>query len=150
MKEVTGDLWELGEKDGNAIVITTNGAVTKLGRAVMGRGVARQAKKRFAAHGVDARLGQIIKVAGNHVHSLFVGEPYTLVTFPVKHHWIDQADPELIVRSAGELKAKADKSLWAKVYLPRPGCGNGRLEWDDVKPIIEPILDDRFTVVNKP
>ncbi len=37
-----------------------------------------------------------------------------------------------------------------KVYLVRPGCGNGQLKWEDVKPLIAPILDDRFIVVERP
>lgn len=37
--------------------------------------------------------------------------------------------------------------LGSFLILPRPGCGNGRLRWEDVRKILEPILDDRFTVV---
>jgi hypothetical protein len=34
------------------------------------------------------------------------------------------------------------------IYLPRPGCGNGRLNWEDVKKILSPILkSDRFHIV---
>jgi hypothetical protein len=36
------------------------------------------------------------------------------------------------------------------VLLPRPGCGNGHRTWDEVCPVIEPILDDRFTVTYQP
>lgn len=34
------------------------------------------------------------------------------------------------------------------VLLPRPGCGNGKLQWDFVKREIEDLLDDRVTIVN--
>jgi len=44
VKEVDGNLWEI-EADWR--VITTNGFVKKDGRAVMGRGVARQALQRY-------------------------------------------------------------------------------------------------------
>ena len=30
----------------------------------------------------------------------------------------------------------------------RPGAGIGGLQWADVKAAIEPILDDRFTIVS--
>ena len=39
-------------------------------------------------------------------------------------------------------------ALPAATYaLVRPGCGNGQLQWGDVRPEIVDILDDRFTVV---
>jgi len=53
----------------------------------------------------------------------------------------------LIRQSARQLVEMADKFGWGSVVLPRPGCGNGGLDWDDVRPILEAILDDRFTVV---
>jgi hypothetical protein len=32
--------------------------------------------------------------------------------------------------------------------MPRPGCGNGKLDWRVVRLILRPYLDDRFTVVS--
>jgi hypothetical protein len=92
---------------------------------------------------------------GNHVHDLgwYSSENesvYRIVSFPVKHRWQDAADLELIKRSALELVELVDRNAWArKIKLPRPGCGNGRLRWSDVKPVLEPLLDDRFVVVHK-
>lgn len=43
----------------------------------------------------------------------------------------------------------ADKFGYSEVVLPRPGAGNGGLEWKDVRPILEEILDDRFTILSK-
>jgi hypothetical protein len=61
---------------------------------------------------------------------------------------MDKAGLELIKRSAGELVLLADKYPgYLRICLPRPGCGNGQLEWRDVKQVIRPILDDRFVVV---
>lgn len=74
-------------------------------------------------------------------------------SFPVKHNWYEHADLKLIERSAKELVDTIDDIFLdpddrpPTIYLPRPGCGNGRLKWEDVKPVIEPYLDDRFVVV---
>lgn len=83
--------------------------------------------------------------------------PYVLVSFPVKPAlgpsgepgWKAPADLGIIERSARQLVTAADNSAlnWNTVLLPQPGTGNGRLKWEDVKPVIEPILDDRFVVV---
>jgi len=32
-----------------------------------------------------------------------------------------------------------------KIFLPRPGCGAGELEWKDVKPLLE-VLPDKYFV----
>jgi hypothetical protein len=39
--------------------------------------------------------------------------------------------------------------LLENVLVPRPGCGNGQLDWEDVKPILLDHFDDRFIVVTK-
>jgi len=149
MREERGDLWERG-KSADAICITTNGFVKNNGNLVMGAGVAGQAQERWPR--LPALFGRVVKDNGNHVYGLDMlhdDEVTTLLTFPVKHVWYEEADYELIARSALELVELTDTMGWKEVVLPRPGCGNGKLSWFDVKPIIEPILDDRFVVVQK-
>ena len=122
-------------------VITTNGFVKRNGECVMGAGCAKEANERFP--GLALKLGRYIKQYGNRCFRLGDG----LASFPVKHHWKEQADLELIKKSCGELMAMADKFSWNDVLLPRPGCGNGRLTWEEVKPVISELLDDRVTVI---
>ena len=149
MREAFGDLWELAESGfADALVITTNGDVNSKGRAVMGRGCALQAAQRYPE--IPSVLAEALHAHGNHafVLSQQVSPGYfMIVSMPVKHHWHEQADPALIVQSAHELMAIADAHRWKSVVMPRPGCGNGRLKWDDVRPLLERILDNRFTVV---
>lgn len=147
MIEVTGNLWTYEPAD--ARCITTNGDVRKDGRAVMGRGCAYEAKERYPDIQMD--LGRCLTRAGNHVHELIKIDNWVLLTFPVKHHWNDQADLDLICRSALELMRYLDHDeIGLKhVLLPRPGCGNGRLRWEDVRTVLYPILDDRVYVIDR-
>jgi hypothetical protein len=145
MRELTGNLWDF-HAAGHWVAITTNGYVRTDGKTVMGRGVAKEAAQRFPA--LPLLLGSTIERLGNVVHPF---PAWRLFTFPVKHNWWETADLELIERSAGELVRMMTKepAELAELYLVRPGCGNGGLLWSNVKPIIAPILDDRFVVVER-
>lgn len=142
MIEVHGDLWEY---PADIHVITTNGVVKKNGCCVMGRGCAQQARDMFPL--IDLVLGNRISDQGNIVHDLgpwqYHDNHYHIMSFPVKHHWRDQADIRLIEQSAIQLA----RVTLGSVVIPRPGCGNGGLDWDDVRPVLKELLDDRFTVI---
>ena len=154
MIEVVGNLWD---SEADVRVITTNGSVKKNGEAVMGRGCALEAKQRWPA--LAATLGTYITRFGNRVTYF---QDYNLFTFPVKHEWMQKADIDLIKLSAEQLSLHALHS-WEVILMPRPGCGNGGLQWcscpegwvglphedlcKGVKHLIAPILDDRFHVI---
>lgn len=145
MQEIVGDIWNQYDK-GRWIVITTNGDVKKDGACVMGRGVARQASLKIPS--LPYRLGEMIKESGNQV---YIWSDLKIITFPVKYHWREQADFWLIEQSLKQLVGWADlpPRKHGKFYIVRAGTGNGGLSWDDVKPLFEKYLDDRFIVVSK-
>lgn len=144
LRRARGDLWEL---PADLRAVTTNGATTRDGRAVMGAGVARQAAERDPD--LPDRLAAAIAARGNHVAALGVGhDGVELASFPVKHHWRDRADPQLIARSAAELRGLADDAGYQRILLPLPGCGNGGLTWAAVWPLLEDTFDARFTLVS--
>jgi hypothetical protein len=144
MKEEFGDIWEKYDQ-GYWIVITTNGSVKRDGTAVMGRGIALQAKQRFPL--LPARLGRIIEEDGN-IPAFF--PKYRIITLPVKHHWNEGADLNLIYTSCLRLDqgALAVFKIKVPIYMVRPGCGNGGLKWEDVKPVIS-FLSDDFVVIER-
>ena len=147
MIEITGNLWTF---EADVRVITTNGTVKKNGECVMGRGCALEAKLRWPRF--PAYLGQQLTECGNVVLDCggWPGEDARIVTFPVKHHWHERADLDLIRRSALDLHHLSNLRSsvgWDTIVMPRPGCGNGGLRWEDVCPVIAPILDDRFHVI---
>lgn len=167
MIEKTGNMFHA---PADAVVISTNGFVKANGEAVMGKGCAKQAAD--AIPNLPAILGYMLTNMGNRVHVLMrPAQPY-LLSFPVKQNaqlynnpeqvvshmrdqfkigqmvpgWALVADMWIIKRSATQLKQLADLYGWQTVVMPRVGCGAGELDWEAVKAVIEPILDDRFHV----
>ena len=64
MKEIYGDAWELfysGQFD--VLFITTNGTIKKDGKAVMGRGIAAEAKSKYPS--IPSKLGELLGMGGN-------------------------------------------------------------------------------------
>jgi len=142
MLETVGDIWEHADR-GDIIVITTNGSLTRDGRAIFGRGVAKQALLRFPE--IAEKLGSLLAEQGSHVFDLGCG----VVSFPVEETAWSQPDLRIIDRSAEELRRLADHSGWQRVIVPRPGCGGGGLAWKDVLPRLEPWFDERFIVISQ-
>ena len=139
MLEATGNLWNFE----GVHCITTNGFVKNDGISAMGRGCAKEARDKYPS--LPAMLGTALNLHGNHVLDW---PQFNLITFPVKYVWWNPADLNLIKESSYELMHLINsRYLDDKVYLPRPGCGNGNLDWKDVKPIIAPILSDQVTVI---
>ena len=153
MIEKTGDIWTSGA---DWICITTNGFVKKDGRAVMGRGIALQATKKMPF--VAALLGKKIHENGNIVQSIGTsyGDYHTgfshMVSFPTKNDWHEDSKMELIKKSCHQLRSMFNEippvgQRGMRIAIPRPGCGNGKLIWSNVKPVIEEILvEDNFEV----
>ncbi|MBL0224578.1 MAG: ADP-ribose-binding protein [Geobacteraceae bacterium] len=142
MLEALGDIWEHADR-GAVIVITASGSLTRDGRAVLGRGVARQALLRFPD--IAQKLGRLLAEQGSHVFDLGC----SLASFPVEETAWSQPDLRIIARSAEELRRLVDRSGWQRVVVPRPGCGGGGLAWKDVQPLLAPWFDDRFTVISR-
>ena len=137
MKEIVGDIWTEAESPAY-IVVPTNGFVKNNGECVMGRGLAYQAKTQFPM--LPKELGTRIKENGNIV---FVFDEYEIITFPVKHNWMEMADLNLIEGSARRLRKIALEEIYPlPIYMSHVGCGNGGLNWQDVKPIIKRYLGD--------
>jgi hypothetical protein len=144
MKEIKTNIWNF-HRAGFWIVIPTNGFVKNDGECVMGRGLAKQAAIKFPS--LPKELGDRLKEYGN---VIFTFHKYRIITFPVKHQWMEMANLELIEKSAKSLRDDIFKynlsGILTPVYLPKVGCGNGKLSWEKVKPILEKYLDDRFII----
>ena len=163
----------------DAICITTNGFTKSNGDCVMGRGCAKQAKEKWPKVPFDlGKLIRKNGNVTQSIATITRGdESWALVAFPVKpvhadcksdksnvvghmqsrFHtgqrvpgWACVARLDIIRKSARQLVELADKHGWQQVVLPRPGCGAGELSWEQVKPELEKILDDRFYCITFP
>jgi len=143
MREVRGNIFS---QDCDAICITTNG-ITKIdGTAVMGKGIALQAKQRYP--GIEIEHGDLIRKNGNITQVLLDNTKPVIVALPTKHHWRDKSDINLIENSIKQLVQITNRKGWNRVYTVPPGCSTGSLDWKrEVKPRIEEYLDDRFYVI---
>lgn len=140
MKEKQGNIWK---QNSQFVCVTTNGVVKHNGELVMGAGIALEAKQKFPE--LPKRLGTLVHTFGN---LPFYLEDIGIISFPTKNHFKENSDIKLIERSAKEIAAFVIiRNDLKSIALPRPGCGNGRLNWQDVKKVLEPILkSDIFTV----
>ena len=141
MREDKINLWEY---PADARVITTNGFVKNNGEVVMGRGCAREAVRKYPR--LPLLLGDSLKASGNKTFHFWLKDH--ILTMPVKHYWWEEADMDLIKKSANELIAIANSWEFEVVAMPRPGCGNGKLDWKEVGPMLNEILDDRFVALS--
>lgn len=147
MRELEGDIWEL--RNDGWVGITINGTLKKDGKLVMGAGVAKQAKDRFP--NLDTFLGYLVSRQGLGV--LFLASE-RLIAIPTKHNWYDPTSDQALIEQGVETLSRKIKNhsspIQARlpIYLPRLGCGNGKLDWQtEVRPIMEKYLDDQFVVV---
>lgn len=152
------DIWSMHDL-GKEIVIPTNGVVKKNGEAVMGRGLALDAARRW--DWLPEMIGRFILSHGNRVYRFtneLIDDKLHIFTFPTKEDWRDPASLDLIQRSAVDLKLLIEESNERnekeirEVYLPRVGCGAGGLHWRDVRMTLKFALERSnviFTIVHK-
>lgn len=120
----TGNLWLAPRSEHEPMVVTTNGFVKRNGECVMGRGIARQV--RDGVPGSALKLGELIARHGNRPFRLYPD----IWTMPVKHNWMEQADLDLMAESLVDLAKMAERWQPELIRFPRPGCGNGGLDWE--------------------
>jgi O-acetyl-ADP-ribose deacetylase (regulator of RNase III) len=111
---------------------------------VMGKGIALQFKEAFPenfkqyAQACKTKLlqpGQLLIVKENTLH----GERI-IVNFPTKTEWFQKSKYEYIESGLQALVLELQKGEIKSIAIPPLGCGNGGLQWDKVKQMIEKHL----------
>lgn len=145
MIKLIDNIWNHIEEPNAAFCITTNKVTNYKGYAIMGAGIAKQARDLYK--GCDEILGELLRGRG-HVVQQFWSEPI-LLSFPTKYHWREKASLELIETSTQQLVEFADATGLERIYLPTPGVENGKLSYEEVFPVLAIYLtDDRFILID--
>ena len=111
---------------------------------VMGKGIALMFKDRFPDNFVA--YAEVCKNKQLDVGHLFVTErhalvgPKWIVNFPTKRHWRNPSKLEWVEQGLLELKNFIEQHEISSIAIPPLGSGNGGLEWNEVRPLIESIL----------
>lgn len=116
---------------------------------VMGKGVALTFKQRWPEN-FKAYKRACDKKALNpgtmlvyDTHQLLPSDgPRFVVNFPTKAHWRSPSKLSYIEQGLDALVREIRKYGITSIALPPLGCGNGGLNWDDVKPLIAAKLSD--------
>lgn len=163
MQELTGDIWELVMKT-DAVVIPTNIGWRNNGTNVMGRGLARDASRRW--HELPAVYGDFCQRYGAVTPIMMFRPPNNrwcrmLLLLPVKPlnreqpylSWRQEASLQLIEHHVQALAnfatqyAETDGSTPfncdnpSRILVPTLGCGNGGLDEALVLPVLKRYLD---------
>ena len=123
------------QDDVDAIVNTVNCV------GVMGKGIALQFRNKWpennrayeaACKAKEVRLGRMFVFdSGGLV------KPNYIINFPTKDHWRGKSSLESIREGLKDLVAQVKRLRIRSIAVPPLGCGNGGLEWSEVRPLIE-------------
>lgn len=128
-----GDL--LKQDDVDAIVNTVNCV------GVMGKGIALQFRNKwpenFRAYEAVCKAKKLRPGQMFVFDSGALVKPNFIVNFPTKDHWRGNSRIEYISDGLVNLVAQIRRLGIRSIAIPPLGCGNGGLNWTDVKPLIE-------------
>ncbi len=112
---------------------------------VMGKGIALQFRQAFPEmfRAYEKACAQgAVRLGKMHVFDLggLAGGPRWIINFPTKGHWRARSQIADIDAGLSDLVAQIRDLGIKSIALPPLGCGNGGLEWSDVRPRIEAAL----------
>jgi len=118
---------------------------------VMGKGLAKEFKKRFPECEDIYRFNSLWFKIGSNPALAKIGD-YLILSpvsfFATKKYWRDKSDLELIKKGLinfnnNYTETRYNRNLPKKSYaFPALGCGEGGLNWEDVKAIFEEVFQN--------
>lgn len=128
------------EADVEAVVNTVNTV------GIMGKGIALMFKDQFPAN--FAAYAQACEHKEVRTGKMFITEnkqlfgPKWIINFPTKTHWRARTKIEWIEEGLEDLVRVIKEKSIHSIAVPPLGCGNGGLNWADVRPLIVDALGD--------
>ena len=120
--------------DAEALVNTVNTV------GVMGKGIALQFKlaypENYAAYEAACKREEL-QLGKMFVFRRGTTNPRIIINFPTKKHWKGKSKIEDILSGLKALIEVVRNERIQSIAVPPLGCGNGGLDWRDVKPLIE-------------
>ena len=109
---------------------------------VMGKGIALEFKKKY-----PKMFSQYKEQCDKHRMvigrlMLWYAPDYWILQFPTKEHWRSPSKLEYIEKGLMTFVRKYANYNISSIAFPKLGCGNGELDWNDVKPLMEKYLKD--------
>jgi O-acetyl-ADP-ribose deacetylase (regulator of RNase III) len=128
-----GDL--LQQDDVDAIVNTVNCV------GVMGKGIALQFKHKwpanFRAYEAACKAGEVRPGRMFVFDAGALARPHFVINFPTKDHWRGKSTLAFVRDGLADLIAQVQQLGIQSIAVPPLGCGNGGLNWAEVRPLIE-------------
>jgi O-acetyl-ADP-ribose deacetylase (regulator of RNase III) len=111
---------------------------------IMGKGIALQFKRKwpanFRAYEAACEAGQVVPGKMFIFDAGGLLRPRYIINFPTKQHWRGDSKLEFVEQGLVDLVRQIKLLGIKSVAVPPLGCGNGGLDWEDVRPRIEAAL----------
>lgn len=126
------------ESDVEAVVNTVNTV------GIMGKGIALMFKERFPANFTayakacereQVKIGKMFVTENEQIFG-----PKWIINFPTKQHWRVRTKIDWIQEGLLDLVRVIEEKKIHSIAVPPLGCGNGGLNWNDVRPLIVDAL----------
>ncbi len=128
------------EAEVDAVVNTVNTV------GVMGKGIALMFRERFPAnfkaYKAACKAGEVEVGKLFSTQSEELTGPRWIINFPTKEHWRNPTKTAWVVSGLEALKEFITANKIKSIAMPPLGCGNGGLEWNQVRQLIEASLGE--------
>ena len=134
-------------KSGNLLAAEAEALVNAVNCVgVMGKGIALQFRQafpdNFAAYQKACRAGEVQLGRMSTFARPMPENPRFIINFPTKQDWRSKSRLEDIESGLTALVEEIKQQQIHSIAVPPLGCGNGGLQWDEVRPRIEAAFTD--------